>query len=91
MNYSWRKMTQAAGKLPSDWDDQGLRLALRLCSSIKEEGTPPELVINADQTGIHLVLMGDKTYHSRGEKQVPGLGKEEKRQMTFIRKLGPCQ
>lgn len=84
LNFSWRSTTQAAGKVPDDWDIQGYLLALRMCASIKELGTPPELMYNADQTGINLLTMSNKTWHPCGDKQVPGVGVEEKCQFTLM-------
>lgn len=45
---------------------------------------PPELVINADQTGICMVPAGNKTWHKTGAKQVAMFGKDEKQQFTLM-------
>jgi hypothetical protein len=81
---SYRVATRAASKVPEDWDRQGYLLALRLCHSIKVEETPPQLLINADQTGINYLLQGNKTWHPQGDKQVAIIGEEEKRQFTLM-------
>jgi hypothetical protein len=84
LDFSWRKTTKAAGKVPDDWEYQGFLLSLRICSSISTYDTPPELVINADQTGVHLLMLGGMTWHPRGETQVPAIGIDEKRQVTLM-------
>lgn len=44
---------------------------------------PKELVVNFDQTGVHLVpTAGGRTYAPTGQKEIILLGQEDKRQMT---------
>ena len=59
-------------------------MATRLTFSIQLNGIPPEMIVNADQTGISLITMGNKTYAKKGAKQIKVAGKEEKRQLTLM-------
>lgn len=45
---------------------------------------PPELMVNADQTGITIVPVGKHTYRKKGVKEVILLGMDEKRQITLL-------
>lgn len=47
-----------------------------------ENGIPPELVVNWDQTGIHVVPVSQWTMHTEGSKRVEISGVEDKRQIT---------
>ena len=42
----------------------------------------PSLIINMDQTGVHLVPASNWTYHATGASSVAVLGAEDKRQIT---------
>ncbi|KAF8598614.1 hypothetical protein BDV93DRAFT_450846, partial [Ceratobasidium sp. AG-I] len=44
----------------------------------------PELVINADQTGVSYLGTGKKTWEVKGANQVPAIAKDEKRQFTLM-------
>lgn len=59
----------------------------RLVVAINDPEFPihPSLLINADQTSVLLIPGGtDRTYHPKGDKQVPVFGKEEKRAFTVL-------
>ena len=43
----------------------------------------PSLVINMDQTGVHLVPVDNHTYEAKGSKDVKSIGGEDKRQITL--------
>ena len=83
LDWSFRKSTGAARKLPADWEQQGLNMAHRTAYLVKAHSIPPELVVNTDQTGIHLVPTGGtRTWAEKGSKHVQVLGMEDKRQIT---------
>lgn len=82
--WSWRSTTQAAQKLPDNWESLCVDLAHRLTWNIALHDVPPELVINADQTGVCYLGTGNKTWDVTGSKQVAAVGKEEKRQFTLM-------
>jgi hypothetical protein len=58
MNWSYRAATTAAGKLPFDYEVQGKKMAERCAYLVKIHNIPEELVVNTDQTGVHLVPTG---------------------------------
>lgn len=83
LNWSYRAATGAAKKLPSDWEEQGLQMAQRVAYLVKAHSIPPQLVVNTDQTGIHLVPTGGAhTWAQKGSKHVLVHGVEDKRQIT---------
>ena len=45
---------------------------------------PAELVLNWDQTALHLVPTGQWTMHRSGEKVVPITNSDDKRQITAV-------
>ena len=58
LNWSYRVATGTTRKLPNDWEGQGLQMAQRVAYLVKTHSLPPQLVVNTDQTGIHLVPTG---------------------------------
>jgi hypothetical protein len=54
-NMSFKRVTTTAKKLPFDWELQGENTAYRIAHLCKIYGSPEELVVNTDQTGIYLV------------------------------------
>ncbi|KAF5321301.1 hypothetical protein D9619_000198 [Psilocybe cf. subviscida] len=84
LGYSQRQGTQAAQKLPIDWEDQCEKAIIRHAYQIKEEDIVSELIVNSDQTQV-LYAPGNKlTWAERGLKQVQVLGGEEKRAFTVM-------
>jgi len=84
LNYTYRTATRAVQKAPADWEKQCEDAFLRLVAVIRTYRVPPELVLNADQTGLCLIPTGNKTWAEKGAKQVDVFGKEEKRQFTLM-------
>ncbi|QRV92686.1 hypothetical protein RhiJN_20704 [Ceratobasidium sp. AG-Ba] len=84
LDWSWRAVTQAAQKLPADWEQQCLDFAHRLTWNIAMNNIPPELVINADQTGVSYLGTGSRTWEVKGSPQVSAVGQGEKRQFTLM-------
>jgi DDE superfamily endonuclease len=82
MQYSWRVRTTPASKLPEDWREQGVEMAKRIAFFMQTYKVHPSLVINMDQTGVHLAPVDNRTYESRGAKDVRLIGAEDKRQIT---------
>jgi DDE superfamily endonuclease len=84
LDWSRRKGTQAAHKLPDNWEDQCEQSTFRKAYSIKEENIAAKLWVNSDQTqGVY--APGDKmTWAPKGSKQVPVHGAEEKRAFTLM-------
>lgn len=84
MGYSYQVATRSAKSTPETWPELGRNMAIRISQSIRAYRIPPELVINADQTGIHLLLSPSHTWGPCGNKQVQIVGKEEKCQVTLM-------
>ncbi|TFK63785.1 hypothetical protein BDN72DRAFT_775506 [Pluteus cervinus] len=84
MHWSLRKGTQAAQKLPINWEDQCERSAMRKAYVIKEEDIPPQLWVNSDQTKMVYAPGGQLTWGETGAKQIQVLGNDEKRAITVF-------
>lgn len=82
MGWTWRCRTGAASKLPIDWHAQGNKMAQRIAANMEIYEVHPSLVVNMDQTGVHLVPVDNHTYEARGSKDVKVIGAEDKRQIT---------
>jgi hypothetical protein len=51
----------------------------------KAYNIPPSLVVDSDETGIHLVPKAREcTWESRGSKHIHVLGIKDKKQMTMV-------
>jgi hypothetical protein len=62
INWTIRKCTIVASKLPLDWMEQGLNMNYIVTYLAKVYGITSSLVVNLDQTDIHLVpAAGGKT------------------------------
>jgi hypothetical protein len=84
LGWTWRQMTRAARKLPKDWVVQGEEMAFRVAALCSMHSVPDCLVVNSDQTGMHLKPFSERMYEVKGAKQVLSLGKEDKRQFTVL-------
>ena len=56
----------------------------RIALNIMEHKIPPELVVNLDQTGLHLAPVSNSTFASKGSKQVVVRFSQDKRQVTAL-------
>ena len=84
MSWSIRAATQAAQKLPKDWEDQCERSFFRKAYVIKEFDIPESLYVNSDQTQVVYAPGNRLTYNPTGAKQVAVVGVEEKRAFTLM-------
>jgi hypothetical protein len=84
LGWTWRRATTAASKLLDDWEQQGDDMAFRIAAICYKDNIPPELVVNSDQTGVHLRSSSDLTYDQKNVKDVKTLGKKDKRQITCV-------
>jgi hypothetical protein len=83
LNWSFRKSTGATRKLPNYWEQQGLQMAQRIAYLVKAYSVSPSLMVNTDQTGIHLIPRGGaRTWVEKRSKHVLVHGQEDKRQIT---------
>lgn len=84
LNWSLRRSTRAAQKLPENWEDLCERSHLRKAYLIKEKDILSSLYVNSDQTNT-VYAPGDKmTWAEEGAKQVSLIGAEEKRAFTVM-------
>lgn len=89
LNYSFRRATRAAQKTPTNATEQGFHMFLRLASTIQDNDTPPELIINFDQTQVVYAPGTNVTWNERGAKQVSMVGQEDKRAFTLTPAVSP--
>jgi hypothetical protein len=54
-NMSFKRVNGKTFKLPKDWERQRYHMSCRVAYFMKLYNVPAELVVNSDQTGIHLV------------------------------------
>lgn len=69
MSWSWRQRTTAASKLPNDWGQRGIDAAKRIAYFMQIYSVHPALVVNMDQTGVHLA---PADAHVRERRQARG-------------------
>ena len=84
MQWSERKATKVAQKLPDNWEDVCERAFLRRAHIIKEEDIPAPLIVNSDQTGVVYGPGSKLTWAPQGSKQVSLIGADEKRAFTAL-------
>ena len=77
-----RRVTTAKHNVPDDWEQQGETLATRLALICMYDKVPPELVVNLDQSGLHLLPTSSVTRALVGAEQVSGIAAGDKRQIT---------
>ena len=93
MNWRWRRTTTGT-KLPEDWEKQGKTMLKRVAvhiAAIKNSSTlsaerpfHASLLINFDQTGVHLVPKSKYTYADATSSSVQGTGEDDRRQITAV-------
>jgi hypothetical protein len=84
LEWSVRKATQVAQKLPENWEEQCERSVFRKVYIIKEEDIPPELYANSDQTQMVYAPGNKLTWAETGAKQVSLVGTDEKQVFTVM-------
>ncbi|KAJ6532346.1 hypothetical protein B0H19DRAFT_868148, partial [Mycena capillaripes] len=84
LNWSRRRPTNAAQKVPPNWQDLCEKAFLRIAYAIKEHDIPSCLYVNLDQTQIVYAPGTGLTWSERGTKQVSVVGVEEKRAFTLV-------
>ena len=84
-DWTYKRGSTSGQKLPADWEEQCAAMVKRVSASAAEHKIKhPCFIINWDQTGCVLVPAGKYTYASVKSKQVPIVGKDEKRQITAV-------
>lgn len=84
MQWTERKATKAAQKLPDNWEDVCEQAFLRRAHIIKEEDIPAPLIVNSDQTAVVYGPGSKLTWAPRGSRQVSLIGADEKRAFTAL-------
>ena len=83
LNWRFQKPTTVKDKFPTDWVNQGYMMTLRIAYLVKLYNITPSLVVNTDQTSIHLVpLARDRTWENKGSKDIGIIGGDDKRAIT---------
>ncbi len=82
LGWSFRVATIVVAKLPLNWEDEGIEIAHRVAYLVKTYNVLASLVINTNQTRIHLVpTSGEKTWEKKGSKDIHVIKVENKRQI----------
>ncbi|KIO17981.1 hypothetical protein M407DRAFT_60203, partial [Tulasnella calospora MUT 4182] len=84
LQWSFRCATKAAQTTPKNALELTRRAFLRMACTIRDEGIPASLVINADQTQVVLAQGTKVSYAETGAKQVDVVGQTEKRAFTLM-------
>ncbi|KIJ38219.1 hypothetical protein M422DRAFT_146807, partial [Sphaerobolus stellatus SS14] len=84
LNWSDRATTRATQNVPVDAPAQIRRSFIHQAKLIRDFNIPDELRVNADQQQTHFQMGSDRTWAPSGDKQVAGVGKEEKRAFTLL-------
>ena len=85
MKFVRRKATTSKSRYtPSDFAKLKQEFLDEVASTVTMEEIPPELILNWDQTGIHLVPAGAWTMDQDGSKRVEITGVNDKRQITAV-------
>ena len=82
LGWSSRVQTGAASKLPADWRQQGIDMAMRIAFNMQVHKVHPSLIVNMDQTGVHLAPSSGCTFAPIGSKDVKVIAADDKRQIT---------
>jgi hypothetical protein len=70
LGWSYKLATTTTTKLPPNWVDQGTKMAYKVAYLVKSYNIPTTLVINIDQTCVHLVpTRGEMTWEMKGKKK----------------------
>ncbi|THV00922.1 hypothetical protein K435DRAFT_818166 [Dendrothele bispora CBS 962.96] len=84
LGWSFRATTRASQKPPPDVAQILEEAALHEAYVIRNYSIPAELRVNTDQTQTVYQHGNKATWHTRGDKQVGAVGKDEKRAFTLV-------
>ncbi|TFK78242.1 hypothetical protein K466DRAFT_441015, partial [Polyporus arcularius HHB13444] len=84
LHWTLRKSTQAARKVPKNANELCRAMMAQITFAINFYRIHPDMIVNADQTGISLFPTGKYTYELKGAKDVSIVGHDEKRQTTVV-------
>ena len=83
-DYVKRKLQKQLESSPPDFSDVKLGFLQRIKDKVASNSIPLALVFNFDQTGSKLVPVCEWTMEKQGSRQVPVVGKEDKREITVL-------
>ncbi|KAG2359742.1 hypothetical protein BDR07DRAFT_1360856 [Suillus spraguei] len=85
LNWTFRRATRAAQKLPPNVDQVLLNQFLRLALTIRDCAIfDSAFLVNIEQTNIVYQPSNTSTFEVNGSKQVAVIGQEEKRAFTYV-------
>ena len=85
MNFVKRKSTTAKSKFnPMEFAELKAGFLKELQAVVEMEEIPPAMILNWDQTGIHLVPSSLWTMEKQGSKRVEIVGSNDKRMITAV-------
>ena len=84
MGFVKRKVSNAGKVLLSEFDELKAQFLGDMVAEVVMNEIPPDLIINWDQTALKIVPTGDWTMNKSGEKIVPIVGSDDKRQITAV-------
>lgn len=84
MQWTFRKATTAAQKLPEDWEEQLALFIRRVTAVFLREVKDAAFVVNSDHSGCRMCPWGNYTYDVCGVKHVKVIGMDDKRQVTVV-------
>jgi hypothetical protein len=90
MNFVKRKVTKAAKKLPSDFNQLRDNFHSKIQDVVKTHNVPNELIVNWDQTGVFLVRSSKYSIAEVCSKQVSVIASNDKRQITALLTINAC-
>ena len=85
IGYSYRHVTNGKSvKQQLIIEYESKKFIDRIAIAVAEHHIPPELLINFDQTGLHLAPVSSTTFCEKGSKQVVVKFAKDKRQVTAL-------
>ena len=85
MNFLKCKSTTAKSKFnPAEFAELKTSFLIEVHSIVEIEEIPPSMILNWDQTGIHLVPSSIWTMEKQGSKRVEIVGNNDKRMITAV-------
>ena len=84
MGFVKRKVSNAGKVLVSEFEELKAQFLGDIVAEVVMNEIPPDLIINWDQTALKIVPTGDWTMNKSGEKIVPIVGSDDKRQITAV-------
>ena len=84
MQWTFRRATGSSTALSEDWQEQRDVFIQRVCAVYLCEVNCPDLVVNADHTGMRMLPNGRFTYDKCGTQHVKIVGRDDKRQVMVV-------